>query len=145
MKSLSSLPTWQNSDVIDMIIAALDPLEELTDLLSGEKKVTSSAIKPLLQHLMSNILIGKESDATLTHQIKSIIRQDLQSRYEDQGISIFLDICSQLDPRFKGIFTIESEVAQTVMDNLSSNVPLESENESCTWVSEQPMLKTGKF
>ena len=29
------VPTWQDSDVIDMIIAALDPLEELTDLLSG--------------------------------------------------------------------------------------------------------------
>ena len=38
---------------------------------------------------MSNILIGKEKDATLTRQIKSIIRQDLQSCYEDQQISIF--------------------------------------------------------
>ena len=107
--------------------------------------MTSSAIKPLLQHLTSNILIGKESDATLTHQIKSTIRQDLQSCYEDPEVSIFLDICSLLDPRFKGIFTIESEVAQTVMDDLLSNVPLEAENVSSTRVSEQPLLKKGKF
>lgn len=60
------MPTWQDSDVIDSIIEALDPLEVITDLLLGEKRVTSSAIKPLLQHLMSNISIGKENDNTLT-------------------------------------------------------------------------------
>lgn len=38
------MPTWQDSDVIDSIIEALDPLEVLTDLLLGEKRVTSSAI-----------------------------------------------------------------------------------------------------
>ena len=34
-KASHLMPTWQDSDVIDMIIAALDPLDELTDLLSG--------------------------------------------------------------------------------------------------------------
>lgn len=29
------VPTWQDSDVIEAVIAALDPLKDLTDLLSG--------------------------------------------------------------------------------------------------------------
>ena len=43
-KASHLVPTWQDSDVIDTIIAALDPIEEATNLLTGEKRVTSSAI-----------------------------------------------------------------------------------------------------
>ena len=34
------IPTWQDFDVIDSIIAALGPLGELTDALSAEKNIT---------------------------------------------------------------------------------------------------------
>lgn len=145
-KASHLVPTWQDSDVIDSLIAAIEPLEEITDLLSGEKRVTSSAIKPLLKHLVSKVLIGQESDTTLTRQIKSVIKQDLQSRYEDEEISNFLDICSLLDPRFKSIFTFESEVAKIVRD-LSLDVL--AENESPIPLSaepaEEPPSKKGKF
>ena len=65
-KVFNLVPTWQNCDVIEKVIAALDPLEDLTDLLSGEMRVTSSVIKPLLHKLMTNIFIGLEDDTTLT-------------------------------------------------------------------------------
>ena len=67
------VPTWQDCDVIDSVIAVLVPLEGLTDLLSGEKRVTCFAIKPLLKHRYENILSDKEEDTTLTCQLKAKI------------------------------------------------------------------------
>ena len=67
------VPTWQDCDVIDSVIAVLVPLEGLTDLLSGEKRVTCSAIKLLLKHRFENILSDKEEDTTLTCQLKAKI------------------------------------------------------------------------
>lgn len=96
-KVFNPVPTWQDSDVIEAVIAALDPSEDLTDLLSGEKRVTSSVIKLLLHKLMTNILIGLEDETTLTRQMKSFIRQNLENCYFYTAMSDFLDICSLLD------------------------------------------------
>ena len=41
-------PTWQDLDVLESMEAALGPLEDFTDMLLGEMKVTVSAIKPVL-------------------------------------------------------------------------------------------------
>ena len=64
------------------------PLEDLTDLLSGEKRVTCSATKPLLR----KYFVDKEEDTTLTCQLKEKIRQDVESRYIQPNISAFLDV-----------------------------------------------------
>ena len=41
------IPTWQDLDVLETTKAALGQLDDFTDMLSGEQKVTVSAIKPV--------------------------------------------------------------------------------------------------
>lgn len=76
--------------------------------------------------------------------MKSVIRQDLENRYCDTAMSDFLDICSLLDPRFKGIFTMDSEAVKTVTDVIIPSTVLEMETPKDTEV-EQPASKKGKF
>ena len=51
--------------------------------LSGEKQGTVSAIKPLLQHVYTEIVAEKERDSEMTQEMKSAIKSDLESRYSD--------------------------------------------------------------
>ena len=131
-------------DVIDSVIAVLVPLEDLTDLLSGEKRVTCFAIKPLLKHIFENILSDKEEDTTLTCQLKAKIKQDLESRYIQPNIS---DVCSFLDPRFKGQFN-PTEVVKVVKEEMELLVTEDQDDlDDDTDLSAncEPPPKRGKF
>jgi len=59
-KSVHLIPSWQDMQVLESIKSALSPLHSFTDLLSGEKHVTVSAVMPLLHHLYSEILLSSE-------------------------------------------------------------------------------------
>ena len=98
-KASHLMPTWQDCDVIDSVIVILSPLHQLTDLLSSDKRVTCSVIKPLIKHIFESILSDKEEDTTLTQEMKSVIKQDLQNRYSGRETSTFLDLCSFLGLR----------------------------------------------
>ena len=52
-KSAHLIPSWQDCDVLDSITGALKPLKEMTDVLAGEKGVTVSAVKPIVQYSIS--------------------------------------------------------------------------------------------
>ncbi len=77
-KSSHLIPTWQDCDVLDSISAALKPLKEMTDALSGEKCVTVSAVKPLLNYITTDILVDKEGDSELTKEMKERVKVDLE-------------------------------------------------------------------
>ena len=64
------IPTWQDLDVLESMRGALGPLEDFTDTLSGEKKVTVSGIKPVLHILKTEVLKVSDSDKNLTKSIK---------------------------------------------------------------------------
>ena len=49
------LPTWQDMDVWNAISKALAPLEEFTNVMSGEKYVTGSAVLPIIDLLDKEI------------------------------------------------------------------------------------------
>ena len=79
---------------------ALGPFEDFIDMLSGEKKVTVSAIKPVLHN---NILKTKAlkvfgSDTNLTKSIKRKIWDYLQNKYDDAYIDGLLNVCTYFDP-----------------------------------------------
>ena len=40
------VPSWQDIDVLQSVVAAIKPFQQVTDLL---KRVTCSAIKPMIQ------------------------------------------------------------------------------------------------
>ena len=50
------VPSWQDLDVLRSVICVIKPLQEITDTLSGEKRVTCSVVKPLLKVINENIL-----------------------------------------------------------------------------------------
>ena len=50
-KNAHLIPTWQDLDVLESMKAALGQLDNFTDMLSGEQKVTVSAIKPVFHIL----------------------------------------------------------------------------------------------
>ena len=85
------IPRWQDSDVLDSVLAVLQPLQQLTDLLSGEKYVTVSVVKPLLNHLYTEILAVKTDDTSLTAEVKGRIKDKLESCYE---VDELLCLCS---------------------------------------------------
>ena len=82
--------TWQDFDVLDSMLAVLSPLRKMTDLLSGEKFVTVSIIKPLLNYLYSEILVEKEGETNLTLEMKSRIKAKLEACYETAETDDFL-------------------------------------------------------
>ena len=142
-KASHLVPTWQDCDVIDSVIVILSSLEQLTDLLSGEKRVPCSVIKPLIKHIFENILSDK--DITLTQEMKPTIKQDLQNRYSGKDISTFLDLCSFLDPCFKGQYSNqESEVSEKVYEEMKLVETL-NDQLSKSADTEEPSPKRGKF
>ncbi|KAL1274369.1 hypothetical protein QQF64_027183 [Cirrhinus molitorella] len=59
------VPTWQDTVVLESISAALHPLQDFTDALSGESYVNVSYLKPVLHLLKSETLAEKEDDYIL--------------------------------------------------------------------------------
>ena len=150
------MPTWQDFDILESVVTAVEPLRTLTDLLSGEKRVTCSAIKPLLKVVYEKMLVQKDDDTTLTCEIKDRVRCDLESRYAARDTNLFLDKCSFLDPRFKDTFGITDEPVEAVLaeaaeyamsvrslDTQQSHSQLRTLGADCG--QEQPSKKKGKF
>ena len=48
-KVLHLVPSWQDFFVLKSVLVAVKGIKNLTDLLSSEKRVTCSAIKPLIE------------------------------------------------------------------------------------------------
>ena len=126
-KTSHLLPTWQDIDVLQSINVALNPLSTLTDLLSGEKYLTVSAVLSLVHLVENDILKEDESDTALTRDIKRRICQDLRNRYTTAHLSeqsiMLLKAASFLDPRFKSKYMSEEDLA---------NVQVELENDCAT-------------
>lgn len=114
-KTSHLVPTWQDIDVIQSINAALEPLKNLTDLLSGETYVTVSAVMPIVHLIENDILKEEDTDSTLTGDIKRKIRVDLRHRYSTACLSEecinILNTASFLDPRFKDKYMSDEDVA----------------------------------
>ena len=96
------IPTWQDCDVLQAIAAALKHLKVMIDVLSGKKYPTILAVKPLLNHLITEVLVDKEEDIELTKEMKERIRVDMKLRYAvDSDIDHLLQVACFLNPRLK--------------------------------------------
>ena len=93
------MPSNDDFKLLETLVDVLKPLGILTDALSGEKQVTSSAIIPILKHLKENILKEKGDDDTVAKSMKQRMLNDITQRYELQND--LLDVATLLDPRFK--------------------------------------------
>ena len=65
------IPTWQDIIVLESVNAAVSPVAEFTDFMSGEKYVSISATKPLMWHLEDILLEEKKEESELTKKLNS--------------------------------------------------------------------------
>ena len=93
---------------LEDMVKVLHPLSIFTDALSGEKHVTISAVRPLLDHILKKIVDVQPSDRPMVKQMKEKISEDLSNRYSSLATSL-LDKCSFLDPRFRCKFVTDRE------------------------------------
>ena len=56
--------------------------------MSGEKRVTCSAIKPLLKVMDDKMVTPTDADSTLTCEIKSRIKNDLEGQYASTELNL---------------------------------------------------------
>ncbi|XP_017330427.1 E3 SUMO-protein ligase ZBED1-like [Ictalurus punctatus] len=99
-KTRSLVPTWQDVDVLESIDAALSPLLEFTNALSGESHVSVSFLKPVMHLFNTSILKEAEDDTDLTRTIKTTVMGYLNEKYDDPASDDLLDMACLVDPRF---------------------------------------------
>lgn len=102
---------WQDTEVMEAVVAALGPVADFTDILSAEKRVTASCLRPLLNHLCTEALVEAEGDTTLKIDIQNKIKQYMNEKYEDESTREMINLASCLDPRFMMNYFSEDEIA----------------------------------
>ena len=129
------IPTWQDIDVLESMNAALTPLLEFTDSLSGESYVTVSYVKPVLHLFRSNLLEVNEGDTQLTKEMKTKIMAYLDEKYADPDTDDLLDMATLMDPRFK-VQYIRPEKVGAIKMRAVSEVMKEGQGQSLAGPSE---------
>ena len=94
------IPSWQDIDVLESVNKALGPLQEFTDIMSGERYVTLSAIKPVLKHLEEKVLVDSDAHTSLTCDIRRRVMVSLMRCYRDAKVNELLDVATFLEPWF---------------------------------------------
>ncbi len=110
-------PTWQDVSVLESINAAMKPVADFTDVLSGEKYVTVSSVKPVLELLKGELLSPDPSDTALTANIKANMCRVLTEKYSPSEIQNLLTKATILDPRYRGTME-DAEVLDDVKEKL---------------------------
>ena len=84
-KSIHLKPRWQDTEVMECIVTALSPVSDLSDVLSGEERVTASCLRPLIIHLC-DVLTCHEGDVDLKVDIQERIVEYMKAKYEDTTV-----------------------------------------------------------
>lgn len=93
--------TWQDIAVLESINAALKPVAEFTDVLSNEKVVTASSVKPVLSLLTNDLLDPSPEDSELTKKLKVKMIAVLEDKYKDLEGGKMMSKATTLDPRYR--------------------------------------------
>ena len=127
-KTTHLVPTWQDVEVLESVQSAIRPLADFTDMLSGEKCVTLSSLRPILHIFKTDVLSESDEDTTLTADIKRRILEYMEGKYEDSRISELLDVASFLDPRFVSDY-LDEDSLDTVKSRLVEEILQLPENQ----------------
>ena len=92
------VPSWQDVDCFAAIQTALSPVADLTDIMCGDKYVTISSMKSLLNILKSD-LEEDPKEPELVNDIRQTILDTVEEK-ADSSTEIY-NLTSFLDPRYK--------------------------------------------
>ena len=129
---------------IECICSVLEPLAEATTMISGEKYVSLSVVKPILTALFKKHLHPSEADTALVAQLKAVISARLESLYSNQEVNRLLCLTSVLDPRFKTLRFLPAAERTTTIGFLENSVAMALDSESEEELDREPLPKRRK-
>ena len=139
------MPSDCEFSTLEAVSSVLQPLYTFTDALSGEKNVTVLAIRPLLKHILEELLASTDAECALVKEMRETIADDLQARYINGGISELIDMCTFLDPRFRTRYLEnEKETLAKVERESSEIVEVIHRSSQCQQVAPPPPKKKKK-
>ena len=122
--------------LIGELIIILAPFKRATVRLSAQKLATASMIMPTVYKLLHVLELANE-DSSAIKLVKRAIHDDLSVRYPPGRTRDFLQICSFLDPRIKGLsFLTAAEVRDTLDKVLKECISLITRQ-----ISNDPVVK----
>lgn len=123
--------TANDIKLLNVILELLNPIQNISETLSGENYVTGSTVLPICLEL-DKTLIDECDETEIDHEIvtlkkemASLILNTLKSRYEsDEKTHRLLQTATFMDPRFKGTFFSSEEihVIEDIILQLSSEL-----------------------
>ena len=100
---------------MESIISALLPVSGLTDVLSGEQRVTASCLIPLIAHICKEAL---NDDAHTSHTIKCDIQREIReymtNKYEGEPKTT-IGTATCLHPRFMLDYSSATAICQDIV------------------------------
>jgi hypothetical protein len=103
--SWALMPKEHHVTTLEKLRQLLSPLNDFEDALASEKRVTMSAVKPIMEHIIGEILLIDGADLADTKAMKQAIRGDLEARYSEKTKQM-MEMCCFLNPRFKESFCV---------------------------------------
>ena len=125
----------------------LGVFEAATVVISAQKTSTISFVKPMINSFNA-YLNTNETDSFLVKKSKKAIKNDLQTRYQEENLKNLLNITSLLDPRFKDYEDINNVanhqllINMTVKINSSQNQSTNSQNQDLSSQNQGSSLQT---
>lgn len=88
------------------IMKVLEPLKTVTNIMCAEHKPTVSLIYPMKAVILGNMAVNMQG-SNLVREVNQATSDDLTRRYTDEETAECLLLCAVLDPRFKGLPSLE--------------------------------------
>ena len=107
---------------METVLAVLKPIVEMTEVMEGEKRITISAVRPLLQKLLCKHLVESSTDSQLIKTLKKVVLTDLKNRYDDPAVKVLLNKSCFLDPHFKALTFLSQEQRHSTVAMIKKEV-----------------------
>lgn len=126
-----TLPTITDPEWVKLalLVDALKPCKDATQMLGGERYVSSSILLPQFATLL-HLNKGSEDDPQYIGRLKATLCADLRPRYEKLADNMFIKTATLLDPRHKKLKCIKSHLRDEVISHLKNLVKLELDKSS---------------
>ena len=110
-------------DTINRAIDVLQPFKEATAEMSAEKFTTISKVLPMIKILMSKV--NQKKGSSLTDKL----RDNMSARFHTMESSVYLQIATLLDPRFKRKGLKDEQSVRSCIDTLKQLIATPNDTE----------------
>ena len=92
------MPSTDEISTMEELVKILEHFYQATEIFSGELYPTIGVVYPILNRLLTVLLVTDSNDKDITKKIKEKIKQDLVTRYRGDEIENILQVSMYLDP-----------------------------------------------